>query len=190
MEFAEKMCGCRPWDYPTPDQTNWTETSDKFRICDFFGSSCFNMALEKNLAPHCKNKCMPDCDETSYSISIDKQPIDPHMTICDPLETPNTVLELQIKNYIQSQYPFTKWPEYHEYESDSAPEQRLLNLMKDILLKRNVSRARSSFREDCTAKIKTDIAAVIVSIDSPKFARMIKSAKVTLSDKLATLGKI
>jgi len=64
--------------------------------------------------------------------------------------------------------------------------------MKEILLQRNTSYADDEgtlFHHDCASKIRTDIAAVIVSIDSPKFDRMIKTAKVTLSDKLATLGK-
>ena len=38
MSMIEKECGCRPWDFPNRAKTGQKPP----RICDFFGSSCFN----------------------------------------------------------------------------------------------------------------------------------------------------
>lgn len=59
MEFAENMCGCRPWDYPSSGQKNKAPMT---RVCDLFGNSCFNRALQENTASHCDKKCVPGCD--------------------------------------------------------------------------------------------------------------------------------
>lgn len=193
MEYAERICGCRPWDYPVSYQVNKTTPDQQIRVCDFFGSSCFNMALEKNMASHCDSTCIPDCDETSYSISIDKEPIDPKKIICNDLEDPTTFLELELKNHIRSQ--LTRDVSYtgHDYVFRSPPEQRIMGLIKEILSQGNESHiadAKKAFETECTAKLESDIAAVIVSIDSPKFTRIIKSSKATTFDKLAIFGKL
>ena len=57
MDIAEKVCGCRPWDYPSNGQSNESLAESKGRICDFFGSSCFNKILAKNMEEKCKNRC-------------------------------------------------------------------------------------------------------------------------------------
>ena len=189
MEFAENICGCRPWDYPTSDQLNKTSEEHQVRICDFYGSSCFNRALQENMAPHCDSQCIPDCDTIGYSMYIDKEPLDPKKRICNYLDEPFTILEFQIKKYIRSLFSENNW--YGDVY-DSPPERRMMNLMKDILLKNNESyhsNEKQAFERDCTEKLESDIAAVVVSIDSPTFSRMVKSVKATTFDKLATFGK-
>ena len=191
MEFAESICGCRPWDYPTSDQINKTLISHQLRICDFYGNTCFNGALRK-ITPQCNSKCISNCEEVNYSMYIVKEPIDPKNRICSYLKEPITTMDIQIKKYIRSLFSENNWYDDADDVSDSPPERRIMNLIKDILLKANESyyaEEKHAFERDCAAKLESDIAAVIVSIDSPKFSRMIKSVKASTFDKMANLGK-
>lgn len=68
----------------------------------------------------------------------------------------------------------------------------MMNLMKDILMEANELYCldeKRAFERDCTAKLKFDIAAVIVGINSPTFSRIIRNIKATTFDKLAVCGK-
>ena len=193
MELAENICGCRPWDYPTSENGNKTSNEGQLRICDFYGSSCFNRVLQQTVSSKCDTKCVPNCDQIDYSISIDVEPLDPKKTICSYFEEPITVLEFQIKKYVQALFSEQNWYGEVDYAFDSPPERRMMNLMKDILLQSNESYhsdEQEVFERECTEKLKADIAAVIVTIYSPTFTRMIKSVKVTDFDKLAIFGKL
>jgi hypothetical protein len=193
MVMAEKTCGCRPWDYPTPGHHNTTSTESQFRICDYFGTTCFNMVLEGNFDSKCLEKCVPNCDEINYSISIDKEPIDPGKRICSYNREPINALELEIKKHV-----LTQFVENHTYVNvngsiaSEPPEMRMMNLLKEILSNSNDSYYlddKKAYERDCVAKLNSDVAAVIVSIDSPTFTRMVKSSKVSFFDKLAILGR-
>ena len=194
MKFAENICGCRPWDYPTSDQENKTSIPHQLRMCDFYGSSCFNRALRQNMKSKCDRKCVPNCKEIDYSVAIEVEPIDPEKTICSYLDASKsiTTMEFQIKKYVHALFSEQNWYGEVDYVSDSPPERRMLNLLTDILLNANESYhsdEKKVFESDCTTKLNSDIAAVIVNIGSPTFSRNIRSLKVSEFDKLATLGK-
>ena len=193
MEEAEMLCGCRPWDYPTPNRINDSSVSGEMRVCDFYGTSCFNKVLQENVESLCHEKCVPNCDEINYSISIGKEPIDPGNRICSYSGNPTNALEFEIKKYMLSQFvEDNQYGNSTGYIASSPPERRILNLVKGILSKSNDSYYKNekvAYEKDCGAKLNSDVAAVVVSIDSPTFTRMIKSSKVSFFDKLAILGK-
>ena len=196
-QLAEKLCNCRPWDYPITNDTTYGKSR---RICDYFGSSCFNRVLRgtKNKLHsmyqlnQCKKKCEPDCNETDiFTIEINQQPLDPQNRICDFEKEPYTILEREIKKYMRSLYPARNWYAPPENATDDELEPNILNTVKDILLKKNVTSWNETlaFKTDCDGKLESDLAAVVVSIGSPKFSRIIKGIKITAFDKLATFGK-
>ena len=187
MKFAEQLCGCRPWDYPTASQANETSTDPPSKICDFFGNTCFNMALEDNVASQCNKKCIPGCNEINYGVSIIREPIDPANRICELHAKPKTILEREIKNHMLSQFNETI-----NFVSSVPPGRRELNLLRDVLSQTNASfysDAEEAFSRNCQGKLNADIAVVVVRMSSPKFNRMVKSPKVTLVDKLSAFGK-
>ena len=53
-----------------------------------------------------------------------------------------------------------------------------------------LSEYTSAFKVDCIQKLEYDIAAVVISIDSPTFSRTTKNLRVTFQGKLASIGKI
>ena len=192
MEEAEQICGCRPWDYPSPNQIKNSSDNAHTRICDFYGASCFNKILQENKESKCHEKCVPNCDEINYSILIGKEPIDPGRRICNYLGSPTNALEFEIKKYMLSQFvELSPYGNNNGHLAASPPEKRILNLIKGILSKSNYSYytdEKLAYEKDCEAKLNTDMAAVIISIDSPTFTRMVKSSKVSFFDKLAILG--
>ena len=183
-DYAENICGCRPWDYPQATEHKDT-AEEKKRICDFFGNTCFNMILENNKADSCEKKCVPDCDEVSYAITINVYPIN-DATICDVNNDPTTLLEFQMRQHIMSLY--SRDPDWtkNNYISNYSPDQRLINLIQDVLTNNSET---ERFKNDCKAKLNSDIAAVDVSIVSPKYSSINKSVKATWFDKLAVFGK-
>ena len=63
--------------------------------------------------------------------------------------------------------------------------------MRDVLVNENISYFSNqvkAFERDCKAKLRSDIAAVVVSIDSPTFDKTTKRVQVTIIDKLGVLG--
>ena len=103
-------------------------------------------------------------------------------------------MELEIKKHV-----LTQFVENHTYVdvtgiiASEPPERRMMSLLKEILSNSNDSYyldEKKAYEQDCVAKLNSDVAAVIVSIDSPTFTRMVKSSKVSFFDKLAILGKI
>lgn len=216
MDEAEKLCSCRPWDYPTPNKINDSTVREQTRICDFYGHSCFNKILQENIDSPCHVKCVPNCHEISYSISIDTQPIDPEKRICNsdnPSNSPSNTLESEIRKYMRAQFiEDARYGNNSDFVASSPPEKRILNLIRDALSEKEVkmvsnkmmlpiggpflSAAESEkrykahlFKHSCEPKLQSDIAVVTVSIDSPRYTRMVKSAKVSFFDKLAVLGK-
>lgn len=193
MEEAERICDCRPWDYPTANHDDSPKAKNRTKLCDFYGTTCFNMVLQENVESTCHEKCVPNCDEISYSFIVSQEPIDPEKRICSYFGHPSNDLEQEIKKYMMSQLVHgNPYGNNSDYIAASPPEKRILNLIRGILSKSEFSHyidEKIAFEKDCEAKIKSDIAVVIVSIDSPKFTRMIKSAKVSFFDKLAILGR-
>lgn len=188
-DHAEKICGCRPWDYPHKNENITHQTK---KICDFYGNSCFNMVLENNRAATCEDKCDRDCNEISYSVSVINYPIDSDSNICDFNKDPNTIMEHKIKKHMLSLYSRVSIQENKNYQSNYSPEQRLMNLIQDVMSGTNESVTTSNeeaFKQDCKAKLNSDIAVIDVGIISPKYSRMAKVVKATWFDKLAVFGK-
>ena len=96
MKYAENICGCRPWDYPTSEHGSKTSTRNQLRICDFYGSSCFNRALQQNLKSKCDSKCVPNCDEIDYSVVIEVEPIDPKKRICSYFDESKSITIMEL----------------------------------------------------------------------------------------------
>ena len=194
MEIGEKVCGCRPWDYPTNRKNNKTLSEVDKRICDFFGSSCFNKILAGNMEEKCKKRCNPECDKISYKMDISEKALNTDNRICGIRNKPYTKLEQTLKMYLLSQFWEERSLDFTDLDStlSSGPtEKRTINLMRDVLVNENISyfsNQEKAFERDCQAKIRSDIAAVIVSIDSPTFDKTTKRVQVTIIDKLGVLG--
>ena len=77
---------------------------------------------------------------------------------------------------------------------DETRFKRIVNdMVKKISLKSSFNQthdinANLSFKHDCTQKLEYDIAAVIISIDSPTFSKTTKNVRVTFQGKLASIG--
>ena len=195
MEFAEKRCGCRPWDYPTSNEKSKQNTSkNQLRICDFFGSSCYNNVLQGTSTSECQGKCISDCNEIKYSMSINFLPLDSDNGICGLIDNSNTNWELNIKSHLTSLFSDKKVHDSDASNLDGPPERWTMKLIKDAL-QTNVSSNEAyyidetrAFQKDCKAKLQSDIAVVHVIIGSPTFTRMVKSVKVSTSEKVAIFG--
>ena len=117
-------------------------------------------------------------------------------------------------NYVASLFLEKNWFGF-------PPERRMMNIMKEAMLKENQNNTHygeedaitlisklvkdnslkmiinhtiysdeiAAFKKDCAKKLEYDIAAVIVSIDSPTFSRTTKNLRVTFQGKLASIGK-
>ena len=196
MKLAEKMCGCRPWDYPDKEQQNVTY-QDKHtytlrtyhketKLCDYFGKSCFDKILRREGSQECENSCLPNCNKISYSIDISEKPLDPNNRICDLNVKSPTHMESLIKEYVFEVLERNS-SDLRENRLFASPEFSLLNKLKDILKsKRNQSTA---LEDDCRRKLENDISVIVVSIDSPTYSRTMKGVKATILDKLAYVGR-
>ena len=190
IEIATKICGCTPWNYPVLDKNVNKLNVSSSRICDFFGNACFNQILENShFASSCETKCYNDCDDIRYSVSIVREPIDPYGRICNRLGKPNNAMELQTKNHV---WTMLRGDGRLEKHNNSSSVGRIMNHLRAILIGNNESSyidANRAARDDCKQKLNSDIALVIVAIDSPTFSRMKRNVKVTSFDKFALLGK-
>ena len=192
MKFAEKVCGCRPWDYPDAEYENFTQVNT--RICDFFGSSCFDKILRQDSSPGCDEDCVPGCNKVSYSIDISEKAIDPEHRICNVHINTVTNMESIIKDYIFALLERND-DNVIGRTVNSFPELTMMNKLKDILMNGNNTGHQNEsqsfdFEMDCRKKLKNDISVVVISIDSPTFSRTTKSSKGTALDKLAYVGKV
>ena len=104
---------------------------------------------------------------------------------------PENNLESNIKQYLLSFYKSSYDSTTYDEPSNVPPENRLMNLIRGILDGNNETRIGTQefgFEKDCNEKLDSDIAAVVVSIDSPTFTRTTKHLKATVFDKLAYIG--
>ena len=125
----------------------------------------------------CKKRCNPQCDKISYKMDISKESLNANNRICGFKNQPYTNLEHNLKLYMLSQF----WEENSIHFSNigstitlanGPPEKRIINLMRDVLVGDNISYysdQEKAFERDCKEKLSSDIAVVIVSIDSPTF---------------------
>ena len=184
MDFAEATCGCRPWDYPAvPKVTKVGRTS---KICEFYGSSCFNSILQGNITEECREKCVSNCNDIKYSISIETQPIDEDGEICRSQADPDDALRIEIKIYIKTLLSRDSTSDF-----DNIQKLGMMNLIKDMLLQTDNSsylNKEATFEKNCKRKLKYDIAGVILKI-SPSFKRLEQDVRVSMTDILGSLGK-
>ena len=190
MKFAEKACGCRPWDYPDVQSQNDTQFGMDSKLCDFFGSSCFDNILRQDFASGCERNCVPECNKVSYSIDISERPLDPEDRICGAHTAAYTHMESIIKDYVFSRLQRNAGSN-SENTYRTSPELFLMNKLKDILINDNSTTSGNiPLTLDCRRKLKNDIGVVVINIDSPTFSRTTKSQKATTLDKFAYLGNI
>ena len=81
----------------------------------------------------------------------------------------------------------------HRTDDETRVKRIVSDMVKKISLKSSFNQTHDinenlSFKHDCTQKLEYDIAAVIVSIDSPTFSRTTKNVRVTFQGKLASIG--
>ena len=186
MDVAENTCGCRPWDYPRENSS--TRVPKNNRICDFFGSSCFNKLMKKDYTEEqCRKKCTSDCNEIKYSLSVDQSPLESQEYVCvDP-----TSKDVTTKENVQN----TIWRNMfgdpiHGNEVSwfkLTNTDRMVRIVQDALTTPNQTTKQKDF---CVKKVSADIAVVEVIINSPTVLRLIQSVKVSFVEKLANFGKL
>ena len=185
MDAAEDICGCRPWDYPRPKSSN-ENTSNK-RICDFFGSSCFNKMMKTDkIEVKCRKECDSDCEEIKYSLSVDRSPIESQDYVClHPRKRDKNEKNVQksIWNHIFGEPLAGNGLSWFQLTNSD----RILRIVQDALMNPNKT---TDLEEFCTKKVTADIAVVEVIINSPTVLRLIQSVKVSFVEKLANFGKV
>ena len=166
-------CDCIPWDYPISYEL--TELRS-FRICDFYGKSCFNSYIENGMAGNCTSKCDPGCNEIKYTISTEKEPIKwKDMCLYNSNDTENEN-ELDLFGIKTADYLMNT---FHSGRSG------IIKFQEALLNSDNTT----TFLEDyCEKKLKNDIAIVEVVMDSPTVIKYIQRYKATSTDKLANFG--
>lgn len=171
IETAMKHCSCIPWDYPTPTNSN---ISDTIMICDFYGNSCFNSYIENGFAEKCKEKCVRGCNEIIFSMTTEREPIKSE-NICkfDPDDYKNhlSVLEREASNYIRNS----------SYVKNKGIMRFLEALTGNAI-------SESLIFEYCTKRMVYDIAMVDVVIESPTVIKYIQNYKASLTDKVGNFG--
>ena len=81
MVSNKQQTNCTPWDYPLPGGV------DHAPICmsyfdgkDYFNNlKSFEMAMEdSDIVDHCTRECLPNCQQVTYSYTMDTTYLDPH----------------------------------------------------------------------------------------------------------------
>ena len=174
MNEAERICGCRPWDYPRPLKKHPSESDS--RICDFYGSSCFNSIIENGLAQSCHTTCLSGCNETIYTISMEKEGLDENK-ICNPQsdfhEYDLDLVDIAIQRHITS-------------GTTNAADSMLRRFQEATVQSKNTSTFAQSY---CKQKMMYDVAVVDVVINTPTVLRYVQNRRVTVADKLANFGR-
>ena len=190
LDEAEKLCTCRPWDYPRPQKLPSNDTERP--ICDFFSSSCFHSAMKYEYVEKlCFDKCPSNCNEVKYTISSERVPLNPNQEICvDPRERDKSSSSKTIHasiwdhifglpHYTHSTTSINK----HRWYKDT-PAQRLVKTFQDVML--NQTQTKANY---CTGKVMNDLAIVNVIVNSPTVLKLVQDVRVTFTDKLANIGK-
>ena len=187
LDYAENLCGCRPWDYPRSQKQSKNDKEQP--ICDFFSSSCFRSAMKhENMQHICFETCPSSCNAVQYTISTERVPLDANRTICaDPMHQKVTDSENDIGNAIWNHifglpvYPNRKYRWFKK-----TPIRQLIRMFPDIMLNRTHTQTDAEY---CTEKVLNDIAVVNVIVNSRNVVKMVQNLRVTFTDKLANFGK-
>ena len=186
MAEAEKLCGCRPWDYPAPASGKINGTNGgNARLCDFFGSSCFHSVIANDITGQvCRNSCVAGCSEVKYTISVERVILDETKICLQNIATNHKFsrLDHDLKMYIMNNtnFPLAGMGKYHFL--------RYLNKIKQT---GDPWKVREKFYiEYCKRRIRDDMAIVDVVITTPTVTRYVQTKRVSTSDQLAIFGKL
>ena len=195
MDIIAKECGCRPWDYPSGMKNISEYTSSlEYRICDYFGNTCFHAMMSTDLAEkQCAEKCLPDCNEVKHTFSIEKSPFNPK-SICHLSKEYQKMgafsdqrmkkgvkdLEESLKNHVfgNPQSP-PKWDK-------SYPINKLIQTLQDAI--RHPNETTSKY-DTCVKRLMNDVAVIHIVVNNPTVLKLIQTNRVTFSDKVANFGK-
>ena len=182
MEWAETVCGCRPWDFPR--KKDRIPSKNDIPICDYFGSSCFHTRIQTDQGQkECVDKCTSDCNEIKYTISIEQNPLDPSKVCLESFGVTKKKFEIEntIWNHIfglEQQGSDILWKKKTAIDG-------LIRIVQDAFLNPNKS---LSDIEYCKEKVAMDIGVVHIVVNSPTVLRLVQSIRVNSSDKLAIIG--
>ena len=90
LDLAQQECGCVPWNYPRLQDGQGTRnqplgmlsvrllsslSDPETELCDFFWSTCFELALNNNSRRigQCKPICLPDCDGVFFETDVSSE---------------------------------------------------------------------------------------------------------------------
>ena len=156
---AIKHCQCLPWFYPN----NFTEIP----ICDMFGAKCFDMIMSnKNNYKLCKDDCIEECSQISYTLMPTYVPLD----TAELCETP---LFKQFFKERGSQYEF-----FNYYDSVINGQTRI---------KPTDSGDRND-HELCKDYVKKYVAVINVESNVKTITKTMKKKRIMFNDQIAVIG--
>ena len=185
MNMAEDTCGCRPWDYPRPIKLKMK--SSNHRICDFFGSSCFNKMMKTDKTEEkCRKECESDCEEIKYSLSVDRSPLESDDYVClVPATRDKTEKNVQKSIFYHIFGEAIAGNQISWFQSTNSD--RINRMVQDALHNPNKTTGAVEY---CEKKVSSDISVVEVIINAPTVLRLVQSVKVSFVEKLANFGKL
>ena len=194
MKLMEKMCGCRPWDYPTDlNRSETSEKEDPRRICDYFGNICFHAMMQTDSGEkECLAKGYPDCNSVQHSFSIEKTHFEVE-SVCQITHKARNYYDPKAQDRQNSIRDFDEMLESHVAGFPQSPPKwgkiypitRLERIAQNLMQFKN----RSMFNtETCKKRIMNDIAVVNIVVNNPTVLRFIQTNRVSLSDKIASFG--
>ena len=184
MEQAQAICGCLPWDFPRKKDTS--KSKYEIPICDFFGSSCFHTLMQTEQGERkCVDKCVSDCNEIKYTISIEQKPLDPNK-VCRNKKFLGNSKKFEIADSIWNNIFGIPQEGSDILWKKKTPIDDLIRLLQDALSHPNKSISDEDY---CKGKLSMDIGVVHVVVNSPTVLRLVQSIRVSFADKLANIGK-
>ncbi len=137
--------------------------NDSLGLCDVYGNYCFEFIMrKKHKLKKCPIGCLPDCEDLYFTFKEKEAPIDEDW-LCGPhIETFNYTLQ----DDDRIKYPFL-WRYYHKGSMNKT----------------------AHMAQYCHDRAKFDMAQVSVYYAMPRYVRHKQSKRVTMSDRIANLGK-
>ena len=175
--YSKKVCQCIPWDMIRNND------SENVPICNGMGSHCFYENMNDNSFRDKSCYCLPDCHSIQYATVKDEIPLSadyckglfseysPHITARLPIVS---LLYDQMYKYMES----TRTEDWNHYELHRYSRDRY-----------NFKAGVRFFDETmCQDWVIKDLAIIEIQMTSPAYLKMTQSAKVTLSDKISSIG--
>ena len=206
LDYAERSCGCRPWNYPRPFKHHQKDSENP--ICNFFSSSCFHSVIKyEQVEKFCFENCFASCNEVKYTISTERVPLSFNEEMCTPLSkeignpSKTTKASKSIKRSIWNHifrlphvgnsninaniilYLGQKNPKKYRWFKQTSTY-NISKMVYDSLMNETLTD-----KEYCIQKLMNDIAIVNVIVNSQSVVKLIQSVRVTFSDMLANIGR-